>query len=386
MFTREQFQTLYEQGPDVLFDLFTAMQEQIDALKAEVKELRDRLDADSHNSSKPPSSDGFQKPVSLRKPTGKKPGGQKGHPGRTLSFSDTPDQIVVHSPVCCAGCGKALAGVEGCQTQRRQVVDLPPLSLVTTEHRIESKRCPDCGFETVAAFPAEVETTVQYGPRLKALGVYLLDFQLLPYQRIVGLFADLFAVSTSAGTLFAWQQRAAERLGGVLDCIRQAIRRAPVAHFDETGAHLNGKLHWLHSASTPRLTYYEWHPCRGKAGMDKAGILSQLGGIAVHDGWSAYRYYPCLHALCNAHHLRELTALLEQDAQEWAGKMRSLLIEIKQAVERAQEQGRVRLSPLLEIHFEARYRRLLAEGFAANPPPEAKSGQRGRPKKSRARN
>src|SRR5579872_3493108 len=131
MLTRDQFQTLYEQGPDVLFDLFTAMQEQIDALSARVKHLEERLAADSHNSSKPPSSDGLKKPVSLRAKTGRKPGGQKGHPGRTLSFSDTPDQIVVHTPVACACCGKPLFAIEGSEMERRQVVDLPPLCLLT---------------------------------------------------------------------------------------------------------------------------------------------------------------------------------------------------------------------------------------------------------------
>jgi transposase len=386
MLTREQFQTLYDQGPDVLFDLFTAMQAQIDALSARVKELEDRLAADSHNSSKPPSSDGFKKPVSLREKTGRKPGGQKGHSGRTLAFSENPDEIMVHSPPACACCGKALDAVEGTEIERRQVVDLPPLSLVTREHRVQQKVCPDCGFATMAAFPAEAQTKVQYGPRLKALGVYLLDFQLLPYQRLAALLADLFDASFSAGTLFACQQTASARLLSVLSSIRRGLRQAPVAHFDETGVHLGGKLHWLHSASTPTLTYYDWHQRRGKAGMDKAAILPHWRGIAVHDGWSSYAYYPCLHVLCNAHHLRELTALFEQDGQEWAAKMRSLLVEIKKAVERAKEQGRSCLSPLLAMRFEARYKRLLAEGFAANAPPEALPGKRGRPKQSRGRN
>lgn len=391
--TREQFQTLYEQGPDAVWAVIAALQatvetqqQQINTLSARVKELENRLNTDSHNSSKPPSSDGFNKPVSLRRPTGKKPGGQKGHPGRTLSFSDTPDEIVVHTPAACACCGQALDTVEGHEAQRRQVVDLPPLSLVTTEHRVQKKVCPDCGWETVAAFPAEVETTVQYGPRLKALGVYLLDFQLLPYQRIAGLFADLFDASFSAGTLFTAQQRTSEQLGGVLSCIRHALWQAEVAHFDETGLRLGGRLHWLHSASTPTLTYYDWHTKRGKAGMDKAGILPHFGGVAVHDGWSSYQPYACRHALCNAHHLRELTALYEQEGQEWANKMRALLVEIKHAVERAKDHARAGVSPLLERRFEARYRRLLQEGFAANPPPEIKPGKRGRPKQSRARN
>jgi transposase len=221
---------------------------------------------------------------------------------------------------------------------------------------------------------------------LKALGVYLLDFQLLPYARIAGFFADLFEASFSEGTLFAAQQRASERLSGVHSCLRRGLRQAQVAHFDETGLRLGGQLHWLHCASTPTLTYYAWHPKRGKAGMDKANILPHFGGVAVHDGWSSYLHYGCVHALCNAHHLRELTALDEQEGQEWARRMRSLLVEIKRTVEQAKQQGRSRLSALLEMRLEARYHRLLAQGFAANPPPEARSGRRGRKKQGRARN
>jgi transposase len=340
MLTREQIQTVYEQGSEAVCALVLALQEQIDALKAEVKALRDRLDKDSHNSSKPPASDSFKKPVSLREKTGRKPGGQKGHPGHTLSLAEHPDAIVVHTPVSCACCGKALDTVDGCEVQRRQVVDLPPLSLLTTEHRVQNKVCPDCGFETVASFPVEAETTVQYGPRLKALGLYLLDFQLLPFARIASLFADLFAASFSPGTLFACQQVASKRLSGVLSCIRQGLLQAEVAHFDETGLRLAGSLHWLHVAGTNTLTWYDWHKQRGKAGMDKAGILPHFTGVAVHDGWSSYQPYACGHALCNAHHLRELTALHEQDGQEWAKRLRALLVEIKKAVERAKEQAR----------------------------------------------
>jgi len=249
---------------------------------------------------------------------------------------------VVHAPRTCAFCGKALDAGDGGEAQRRQIVDLPPLSLVTTEHRVQKKVCPDCGWETVAPFPAEVETAVQYGPRLKALGVYLKDFQLLPYARIAGLFADLFNASFSAGTLSACEQDASARLSQIVCCIRQGLLHAEVAHFDETGLRLAGSLHWLHVASTQTLTLYAWHPKRGKAGMDKAGILPYFAGTAVHDGWSSYGHYACRHALCNAHHLRELTAVYEQDGQEWAKKMRSLLVEIKKAVERAKEQDRLR--------------------------------------------
>src|SRR5437868_3385376 len=221
MLTRQDFQTIYEQGPDALFALVSALQEQAALLSARVKELEDRLSKDSHNSSKPPSSDGLaKKPVSLRQKTGRKPGGQQGHPGKTLSFAEAPDEILLHSPAHCACCGLSLSETDGPVGERRQVFDLPPLCLAVTEHRALRKTCPGCGTANVGAFPAEVSQAVQYGPRVKALGVYLLSYQLLPFARIAGLFADLFDAPLSPGTLCTAQQACAEGLWDVLSKIR----------------------------------------------------------------------------------------------------------------------------------------------------------------------
>ena len=393
MLTRDAFQTLYDQGPDAVFALIHAFQHQIAvsqeqsaALSARIKVLEDRLATDSHNSSKPPSSDALaKKPVSLRAPSGRKAGGQKGHPGRTLLFCDSPDQIILHAPERCAACGSGLAGVEAAHTQSRQVVDVPPLALVTTEHRVATKVCVGCGHATAAAFPAGVTEPVGYGARLKALGLYLRDFQLLPYARIAALLTDLLGASVSEGTLFACEQSAARPLTGVLDGIRAGLQNAAVAHFDETGLRVEGRLHWLHSASTKTLTSYSVHAKRGQAGMDAAGILPHFDGIAVHDGWRCYRHYEGGHALCNAHHLRELTAVQEQDGQAWAQAMAALLVEIKRTVQTATGQKRVCLSADEQTAFRVRYRQLLCAGYAANPPPSA-TGKRGKPKQSRARN
>ena len=217
--------------------------------------------------------------------------------------------------------------------------------------------------------------------------MYLASYQLLPYARIADLFADLFGAPLSPGTLFAAQQAGADNLSGVLSDIRESLQNAAVVHFDETGLRVGGKLRWLHSAGTANLTYYDWHARRGKDGMTQAGVLSHFNGTAVHDGWASYSHYGCRHALCNAHHLRELTALHEQDKQGWAAAMRSLLVEIKKAVERAKEKGETRLACLLVCQFEARYRKLLTEGFAENPPPQTpQKTKRGRVKQSPARN
>jgi transposase len=387
MLTREEFQILYDQGPDAVFTLVSALQEQLVALTQRVKELEDRLGKDSHNSNKPPSSDGLKKkPVSLRQSNGRKPGGQKGHPGRTLEFALQPKHICVHSPTCCEGCGTDLADVLGKTGERRQVFDLPPLALEVTEHRAEHKLCPCCGKQNVGVFPQEATSLVQYGPRVKALGLYLLDFQLLPYQRIAEFFADLFDAPLSPGMLHKAQQSASERLVPVVEKIRKALTKAAVVHFDETGFRIIGRLHWLHSASTALLSYYTWHPKRGKIGMDAAGVLPHFAGRAVHDGYASYQQYGCRHALCNVHHLRELTALWENEGAAWARDMRHLLVQMKQAVDRARAQGRTRLSVLQEAAFEGRYQTLLKQGLAANPPPAALGGKRGRPKQSVARN
>ncbi len=389
MLTRDEFQILADQGPDAVFALVTTLQEQIVLLSAQVKELEDRLDKDSHNSHKPPSSDGLsKKPVSLRPPTGRKPGGQKGHEGNTLTLSETPDALVFHPPLACSVCGTALDPAQAQDTgQRRQVFDLPPLRLMVTEHRTQACACPQCGEQSTGTFPADVTQPVRYGSRVAGLAVYLSAFQLLPVARVATLFADVFATALSPGTLAAFTKRAASQLAPVCQQIQSALCSAPVVHCDETGLRIAGKLHWLHSAGTPTLTSYFAHEKRGKAGMDAAGILPHVTGTVVHDGWASYASYSCRHALCNAHHLRELTALAEAGGQEWAKAMRSLLSQMHQAVQRAKAQGETRLPVLLEAQFEGQYRCLLKLGWKANPPPSLPAVKtRGKLKQSPARN
>jgi transposase len=416
MLTRDTFQQLYEQGADALFafyqqqaeqlhkttaELHTAqemllllteqtqqVQQQIMALKNQVRELEARLNKDSHNSSKPPSSDGLGKkpaPRSLRTKTGRKQGGQKGHPGNTLSFAETPDQRIPHIPTCCSGCGASLEGAQVVAEQRRQVVDLPPLRLEVSEHLAQSRLC-ECGVTTTAAFPTEASEPIQYGPRLKALGVYLRDYQLLPFARTSQLLTDVFGAALCKRTLENTLSECSTRLQPVSETIKKALIASPVLNCDETGLRVEGKLHWVHSAGTPNLTYYTCHARRGKKGSDAAGVLSAFTGTTVHDAWPAYAPYACRHSLCNAHHLRELTPFAEEGAL-WARNMMALLGEIKTAVERAQFQGREHLPPLLEAHFEGRYQKLLKQGYAPNPPPaDPARDKRGRPKQTPVRN
>lgn len=416
MLTRDQFHNLYEQGAEALFAHFQQqadqlqkakdelaaaqemllllhekgqeVQQQITALKNQIHELEVRINKDSHNSSKPPSSDGLKKkpaPKSLRPKTGRKQGGQKGHPGNTLTFSDTPDHRVPHIPTCCSGCGASLENAEVVGLQKHQVLDLPPLHVEVTEHVQESRRCA-CGVTTTAAFPEEASEPIQYGPRLKALCVYLRDYQLLPFARCTQLLTDMFGATLCKATLASVLSECSTRLVPVCETIQTALIGSEVVDFDETGMRVEGKLHWVHSASTPTLTYYTCHPSRGKNGSDAAGILSSFTGTAVHDAWCSYGQYSCKHALCNAHHLRELIPFAEEGAV-WAKDMITLLVEIKAAVERAQSQEQSRLSPLLEARFEGRYQKLIKQGYAANPPPQdPPRDKRGRPKQTPERN
>lgn len=373
-----------------------AQQEQIVAqeqalvrLSARVKELEDRGYTSSHNSSKPPSSDGLRRPPrSQRQRSGKKPGGQPGHVGSTLHMVEEPDCVITHSPAVCAGCRAFLADVAADGYERRQVLDLPPRRLAATEHRAEEKTCPVCQGRTRGVFPPDVTTRVQYGSQIKALLVYLLTYQLLPYERASEVVADLFGAALSEGTLQAAVETCAETLTEGEAHIKEQLQEAAVLHNDETGVRVAGKLHWLHVTSTAQLTHYAVHAKRGSGAMTAIGILPTFGGTSVHDGLAAYRQYDCRHALCNAHHLRELTAVEEHDHQPWATHMKELLVEIKDHVAQQQAAGQDRIAPAVRQDFVQRYQCILDAGFAANPPPDPglEPPKRGRVKQSKAKN
>ncbi len=368
----------------------TSLEAENQSLRSENQELRGKLAKNSQNSSKPPSSDGLNKPKpkSLRKASGKKPGGQRGHTGIRLERVENPDQTILHSVTNCQECGHSLEQSPVTGHRSRQVIDLPPLKLEVTEHQIELKVCPDCGCQNEAAFPAEAKTSVQYGSRFKALLVYLNQYQLLPYQRTVQLVEDLFSRTISQGTLYDWNFACFQNLESTEKRICQAILASEVVHFDETGIRQQRKLHWLHAASTEQLTFYGLHARRGKEAMLDLGILEHYTGCAVHDHWKSYFTFSCSHSLCNAHHLRELTYLVEQEEQDWAKSMIALLLEAKKASEAMPENCLAAdSSELASIHL--RYDALIQEGLDQNiPSPEKKSKnkRRGRPKQSKAKN
>jgi len=348
------------------------------AQEARIAELERRLGLNSSNSGKPPSSDGLKKPPrtsSLRERSGKRTGGQKGHPGETLRGRQTPDAFIDHYPPSCAACGAPLTEAMATDFVARQVFDLPePQPLIVTEHRAHVCRCVACGSQTRASFPAWVTAPVQYGKRIGALVVYLLHYQLLPEKRLAMLMADLFGVHLVTATLARISQDCAERFQGFAAAVRDRVATAPVKHLDETGFRIGGKTQWLHIASTMRLTFYRVAAKRGS-------LLADLTGVVVHDHWKPYYTLKgVLHALCNAHHLRELKALVEIEKEDWARRMQRLLRRACHAVNLAREQD-VPLKPGLIALIERRYDAIVADGLAFHEaqPALTKTRPRGRP-------
>jgi transposase len=281
---------------------------------ARIAELERHLAASARNSSKPPSADGLGKPApkSLRGRSGRKPGGQPGHEGRTLRQVERPDEVMVHEPGACAGCGAQLTADDSpAGVIRRQVFDIPQITVRVVEHRLLSRRC-SCGTVTTAAGPAGVAAPVQYGPHAAAIAVYLCLGQHLPVERTAGLLAELFGTPMSAGTVAAWTTRAAAGLEPFTAAARAALGEAELVHLDETGLRVAGRLHWLHVATSVRFTALFCHRKRGKEAIDAAGVLPGFTGIVVHDAFAPYARYPAAtHALCNAHLLRELIAVVD---------------------------------------------------------------------------
>src|SRR5260370_4534609 len=364
------------------------MQQQLELLSEQVQVLQEQLKKDSHNSHLPPSSDRFHRqPKSLRKKSGKKAGGQPGHPGTTLMLSPTPDTVIMHAVEQCVHCQRDLREIESLQVERRQVIDLPVKRVLVIEHQAEQKCCPTCQQISSGTFPENVSAPVQYGAAFGAVGVYLVQQQLLPYERACEVMQDLLGPTMSEGTLQTLVQRCAERLSPVEQQIKAALSQAEVLHQDETGLYVAGKRHWMHVSATEQLTHYAVHAKRGHEALDAIGILADFHGVSVHDGWQSYWRYACQHGLCNVHHLRELIFLQEVLQQVWAGQMKHLLLAMKSTLEQQRTHGRQGLHPLEVQDWKTRYEALLEEGYLANPPdPPPEARRRGRRKQSPARN
>jgi transposase len=370
----------------VLFDQLDAMSQTMQVMQSRIEALEGRLAKDSHNSHKPPSSDGLGKkrPKSLREPSGRKPGGQQGHGGSTLKFAKQPDVVVNHPLQSrCDQCGRRL-GPLGLTPIRRQVFDLVKPVVQVTEHRGYETHCT-CGKHHRSPFPAEAGAPVQYGPVIKGTLVYLTQQQLLPMARTAQLVQDLYGVKLSTGTVQACIGQAAQQLTPSYEQIAQAIRVQPVVHFDETGQRAEARRRWLHVAGTAQLTWYFTHDKRGQLAMDDAQILPGFKGVAVHDGWASYRDYDCTHALCNAHHLRELIYLEEITQQPWTRKMIGYLRSAKKEADKAKSEE-LPIGPKRLGYLRRAYDAILSEGEKDNPLSCIRKRARGRVKQTPAVN
>lgn len=366
-----------------------AAQHQVTLLTERLRELEQRLTKNSHNSSKPPSSDGLRRrPRNQRVQSERKPGGQPDHTGHTLALIAIPDVEVLYRPAVCSACQCPLEGVAGQVIERRQVQDLPPLTLVVTEHQVEAVRCPQCQAVTRGTFPAAVCAPAQYGPQVRALAVYLNQYQLLPEARTCETLLDLVGCALSDGTVARWVQEAAEVLAPTVAHIADLVAASPVQHADETGMRLEGRLHWLHVNSTRWLTHLAWHPKRGQQALEAIGIWPRFRGWAIHDRWASYEQYSCLHSLCKAHLLRDLTFLAEEAGQAWASDLKSLLMDVSTAVREWQQRGVRRMPSPEREDWLAQYFQLLSQGYATQAPPTPThiSKRRGRQKQSPAKN
>lgn len=370
---------IYNKGLSEVMSVLTALTNEIKSLNSQVetlsknntglsdrvKSLESQVNKNSNNSSKPPSTDGFKKKTkSLRTKSGKSAGGQEGHKGTTLALSDNPDEVINHKVDKCDICGESLQDVAPERHIIRQLIDIPEIKVKVIEHRAEVKKCPKCRRRNTAKFPDCVTNTVQYGDKVKAVAVYLTQYQLIPYKRGTELINDMFGIKLSQGTMVNFNKRCHDDLKPIEDNIKASItNHTGAVHFDETGIYIDKKRQWLHVASNDKYTYYQAHEKRGQIATDEINILPNFAGTAVHDCFKTYnKYSKCEHAICNAHILRELNAITELEKQTWAEPMKNLLIDIKKEVDLTWNYANAVTLDKIEV-FENRYAQILEDGF-----------------------
>ena len=359
-------------------DLSPALKSSLDVLLLLMTILIGRLGLNSKNSSKPPSAD----PNRTKEPKNKserKPGGQKGHNGTSLQPVSDPDEI---QPLLIDRRILPKGRYQDVGYETRQVFDLD-ISRVVIEYRAQILEDQQ-GKRFVAAFPEGVTRPVQYGVGVKVNAVYMSQYQLVPYNRIEDHFLDQMQMPISAGSVFNFNQEAYDRLAFFDQWVRTQLTSSSLIHGDETGINIDGKRNWLHNASNDKFTYFYPHSKRGCEALNEVGILPLFHGVLCHDHWKPYYQYGVSHALCNAHHLRELERAWEQDKQQWAKKMAELLKEINNATYDAGGH----LDAIASEVYRSRYRALLAEADIECPAPDEsqRNGRRGKLARSKSRN
>jgi transposase len=339
---------------------YQALLDKIDQLTRRIKELEERLSQNSQNSSKPPSTDGYNKVIkNNREKSDRKQGAQEGHKGNTLHLVESPDRIIEHKVEGICSCGQNLSELSITKRLRRQVYDLPEKLIEVTEHQVEVKICR-CG--KIHYGQCQYEATVQYGSKIKAMLVYLNQYQYIPFERVQEFFEDCIGISISDGVIEQANELCYEQLQGTEEQIKQILAQSEVLHNDETGIRCEKKLQWVHNSSTKTYTHYSIQSKRGKKGINQIGILPDYKGISVHDRYASYDEYTCKHSFCNAHLLRELKFLYEENGKTWAGKMIALLVKANN-YKKEEQLDSMRLKTI-----EQEYNHIVEIGLQEEPP------------------
>ena len=360
---------------------------QIEQFKLEIEDLKAKLSTNSSNSSLPPSSDLFNKQRSLRKPTGKSKGGQKGRKGHHLARVDNPDHIINHFPKLCSSCKSTLNHKLAEKVSSKQIFDLPRnIAIEVVEHQVMSIKC-NCGKVTSGSYPENITATVSYGPNIRAYVAYLSSYQYIPVERIKELLSDILNIDISTGTIMNMVLESNSLLANFDQVIKDSLIESELIHADETGLRVDSKNNWAHSVSNEFLSLFKLDNKRGSIAIDNIGVIPNSSGTVVHDGYQSYKKYENVtHSLCNAHHLRELKLIYEQLNESWAKEMSDLLISALDKVTTAKNSYKSRLSTYQITKIKRNYRKILEKGYLENPPHETIKRQRGRPKHSKTYN
>jgi len=377
-----------QMSKEELVAILMAQMEKIAKMAAEIAELKARLNQNSKNSSKPPSSDGPNKPpVSLRKPSGKKAGGQPGHEGNGLGLVQKIDESIQYAPDQCAGCEHA----GECASRltpgpSRYEVDIV-IQTKTTQHQVLKVDCPLTGGVIQGTFPETITSTVQYGVNIEAMAVSLVTVGMVSIERTHEMMSDVFGISISTGTIAGMVSHCAKKVQPTVAGIKEALKDQPLLGLDETGISINGETYWAHVAATNDMTYISVSAKRGKEGMDAGGILPAYTGRVMHDCPGPYfKYEDVLHALCNAHVLRELIAVIQNTEQAWAQDMIDMLICMKLDKEELILHNQWEAPQAKIEEYTKAYDEILEEARQLNPiPPPPVGSKTGRPKKGKVR-
>ena len=308
---------------ELLKEIISRQAEEILLLKARIAELERRLGLNSTNSSKPPAAEGLAKPPrtqSTRSKSNKQSGGQTGHKGHTLEQVSAPDKVIIHDVSACLSCGLSLIDQSVARQSKRQVFDIHEPKIDVTEHQVLTKICA-CGHVNTGTFPIEATAPACYGRRIQGFSTYLSNQHFIPEDRLQAVFKDLFSLSVSTGSIATFNARLADAVAPHQEQVLADLKASLVKHLDETGFRITGKTQWLHVISTLTATHYRVSPKR-----KDLEPLKGTSGVVVHDHWKSYFKLPDVqHSLCNAHHLRELKALMEIEKERWAFQMNRLL-------------------------------------------------------------